>query len=67
MLRLLLDRGIAITPMHATAFALGIHEDTGSLTYTSTTPRDVEGLAACLRLGAGQEQLGRYLRGSAAA
>ena len=23
--------------MHATAFALGIHEDTGSLTYTSTT------------------------------
>ena len=29
MLRLLLERGIAITPMHATAFALGIHEDTG--------------------------------------
>jgi len=63
MLRLLLDRGIEITPMHATALALGIHEDTGSLTYTSTTPRDVDGLAACLRLGAGQEQLGRYLRG----
>jgi tRNA nucleotidyltransferase (CCA-adding enzyme) len=63
MLRLLLDRGIQITPMHATAFALGIHEDTGSLTYTSTTARDVEGLAACLRLGAGQEQIGRYLRG----
>ena len=51
MLRLLLERGIAITPMHATAFALGIHEDTGSLTYASTTQRDVEALAACLRAG----------------
>jgi tRNA nucleotidyltransferase (CCA-adding enzyme) len=63
MLRLLVDRGAEISPLHATALALGIHEDTGSLTYTSTTPRDVEALAACLRLGAGQEQLGRYLRG----
>ncbi len=48
--------------MHATAFALGIHEDTGSLTYSSTTHRDVEALAACVRLGANQEQLARYLR-----
>src|SRR2546423_3522930 len=63
MLKLLLDRGIEISPMHATAFALGIHEDTGSLTYTSTTYRDVEALAACVRLGANQELLGRYLRG----
>ena len=31
MLRLLLERGARISPMHATAFALGIHEDTGSL------------------------------------
>ena len=49
--------------MHATAFALGIHEDTGSLTYTSTTFRDIEALAACVRLGANQELLARYLRG----
>jgi tRNA nucleotidyltransferase (CCA-adding enzyme) len=63
MLKLLLERGIEITPMHATAFALGIHEDTGSLTYTSTTYRDVEALAACMRLGANQELLARYLRG----
>src|SRR4051795_9968578 len=42
MLRLLVDRGAEISPLHATALALGIHEDTGSLTYTSTTPRDVE-------------------------
>src|SRR4051794_19541865 len=63
MLKLLLDRGIEISPMHATAFALGIHEDTGSLTYTSTTHRDIEALGACVRLGANQELLGRYLRG----
>jgi tRNA nucleotidyltransferase (CCA-adding enzyme) len=63
MLRLLLERGLPISPMHATAFALGIHEDTGSLTYSSTTDRDVEALGACLRAGANQELLARYLRG----
>jgi tRNA nucleotidyltransferase (CCA-adding enzyme) len=63
MLKLLLERGIQISPMQATAFALGIHEDTGSLTYSSTTHRDVEALAACLRAGANQELLARYLRG----
>jgi tRNA nucleotidyltransferase (CCA-adding enzyme) len=63
MLKLLLERGIPITPMHATAFALGIHEDTGSLTYSSTTQRDIEALAACMRAGSNQELLARYLRG----
>jgi tRNA nucleotidyltransferase (CCA-adding enzyme) len=63
MLRLLVERGIKLSPMHATAFALGIHEDTGSLTYSSTTSRDVEALAACMRAGSNQELLARYLRG----
>jgi tRNA nucleotidyltransferase (CCA-adding enzyme) len=63
MLKLLVERGIRITPMRATAFALGIHEDTGSLTYSSTTQRDVEALAACMRAGSNQELLARYLRG----
>jgi tRNA nucleotidyltransferase (CCA-adding enzyme) len=63
MLKLLLERGIQITPMQATAFALGIHEDTGSLTYASTTHRDIEALGACIRAGANQELLARYLRG----
>jgi tRNA nucleotidyltransferase (CCA-adding enzyme) len=63
MLKLLLERGIQITPMQATAFALGIHEDTGSLTYSSTTERDAEALAACMRAGSNQELLARYLRG----
>ncbi len=63
MLKLLIERGIEVTPMQATAFALGIHEDTGSLTYSSTTQRDVEALAACMRMGCNQELLARYLRG----
>ena len=62
MVKLLLEHEARITPMHATAFALGIHEDTGSLTFPSTTHRDIEALAACVRLGANQQQLARYLR-----
>lgn len=34
-----------LTPVHATLLALGIHEDTGSLTYGGTTHRDAAALA----------------------
>lgn len=34
-----------LTPVETTLLALGIHEDTGSLTYASTTHRDVQALA----------------------
>lgn len=63
MLKLIVDRGIPVEPVRATAFALGIHEDTGSLTFPSTTQQDVEALAWCLRADANQEMLARYLRG----
>jgi tRNA nucleotidyltransferase (CCA-adding enzyme) len=58
---ILAERELAVTPVEATAFALGIHEDTGSLTYPTTTQRDVDALAWCLRHGARQELLGRFL------
>ena len=45
----------------ATIFALGIHEDTGSLTYPRTTIRDAEMLALAMRLGASQALIERYL------
>ena len=35
---------IPVSEVEATAFALGIHEDTGSLTYLSATQRDAEAL-----------------------
>ena len=54
---ILAEREIPVTPLEATAFALGIHEDTGSLTYPTATQRDAEALAWCLRHGARQELL----------
>ena len=59
---ILAEREIAVTPLEATVFALGIHEDTGSLVYTSSTQRDAEALAWCLRHGARQEVLATFLR-----
>jgi tRNA nucleotidyltransferase (CCA-adding enzyme) len=59
---ILAEREIAVTPVEATAFALGIHEDTGSLSHPTTTQRDVEALAWCMRHGANQEAIRRYLR-----
>lgn len=61
MLHLLLGRGVEIPRLAATIFALGIHEDTGSLTFPRTTIRDVEMLAAAMRLGASQALIERYL------
>jgi tRNA nucleotidyltransferase (CCA-adding enzyme) len=58
---ILAEREIAVTPTEATAFALGIHEDTGSLTYATTTQRDADALSWCLRHGARQEQVEEYL------
>ena len=57
----LAEREIPVTPLEATAFALGIHEDTGSLTYPTATQRDADALAWCLRHGARQELLASFL------
>jgi tRNA nucleotidyltransferase (CCA-adding enzyme) len=45
-------RGLAVSPEEATLFALGIYEDTGSLTFASTTPRDLQAAAWLLEQGA---------------
>ena len=52
LVRIIAERGIPVTPFEATVFALGIHEDTGSLTFATTTTRDAEALAYCMRAGA---------------
>lgn len=43
--KIIRKKGINISPLEATLFALGIHEDTGSLTYPTTTYNDVEAVA----------------------
>ena len=61
MVGILAEREIEPTPLEATVFALGIHEDTGSLTYPSVTQRDIDALGWCMRHGARQEMVSQYL------
>ena len=58
---ILAERELPVSEVEATAFALGIHEDTGSLTYLSATQRDAEALGWCLRHGARQDLIATYL------
>jgi len=52
MVELLRRRGLALSPEEATLLALGIYQDTGSLTFASTTPRDLQAAAWLLEQGA---------------
>jgi len=61
LVRIIAERGIPVTPFEATVFALGIHEDTGSLTFATTTTRDAEALAYCMRAGADTQLLEKWL------
>ncbi|MDP2300748.1 MAG: CBS domain-containing protein, partial [Actinomycetota bacterium] len=55
------DRGVPITPLEATVMLLGIHEDTGSLTYPGTTAYDAEAAAFLMSAGAEMEVLNQFL------
>jgi len=57
---ILAERGLLLSPLEATTFALGIHEGTGSLTYATSTQRDADALAWCLRHGARQDLVAKY-------
>ncbi|MBW1787873.1 MAG: CBS domain-containing protein [Deltaproteobacteria bacterium] len=50
--RLIREREIPLSPDEATIMCLGIHEDTGSFTFSSTTPLDYEAAAWLSRQGA---------------
>ena len=52
MIELLREKNIPITSLEATIFALGIYEETGSLTYISTTDRDALAVAYLIAQGA---------------
>ncbi len=49
------ELAVRLTPIQATLLLLGIYEDTGSLTYANTTPRDLQ--AAAWLLSEGQARL----------
>jgi tRNA nucleotidyltransferase (CCA-adding enzyme) len=52
MVELIKQKGIPITPLEATIFSLGIYEETGSLTFVSTTGRDAQAVAFLISQGA---------------
>ncbi|MBF0329312.1 MAG: CBS domain-containing protein [Nitrospirae bacterium] len=52
---------IHLTPFEATILCLGIYEETGSLTFTSTTPRDLIAVAYLLRRGANLNIVANFL------
>lgn len=57
----LLERGLVLSPEEATLLLLGIYEDTGSLTYDTTTARDVHAAARMLEQGAQLTVARRFL------
>ncbi len=61
MVQLLRERGCEITPDEAGFLALGIYEDTGSFTFPSTTPEDLEAAAWLLTKGADLNLVGEII------
>lgn len=55
------QRDIQLTIAQATVMALGIHVDTGSLTFDQTTPRDAAALAWLMLQGANVRQISEYV------
>jgi tRNA nucleotidyltransferase (CCA-adding enzyme) len=55
---------VSLTPIEATVMALGIHSDTGSLTYIETTPRDGKALAWLMEQGANINVISEYVEPS---
>jgi tRNA nucleotidyltransferase (CCA-adding enzyme) len=60
MVEKLQQQQISLTPSQATVMALGIHVDTGSLTYDSATPRDALALAWLMQQGASLSVVSTY-------
>lgn len=52
MVNILLEKGFTLTPEEATVLMLGIYEDTGFLSFISTTPEDYKAAAFLLSSGA---------------
>jgi len=54
-------QAIALAPLEASLLLLGIHEDTGSLTYPNATAYDAEAVAYLMAAGADMEVLNQFL------
>lgn len=61
LVREIRERGITLTPLEASLMLLGIHEDTGSLTYPGSTAYDADAMAFLLAAGADMEVVNQFL------
>lgn len=61
LMTILQQKEIEITPEEATLFALGIYEDTGSLTHLTTTPADLKAAAWLVEKGAKLDQVAQFI------
>ena len=59
---ILQKKKIVVSPMEATMLRLGIYEETGSLMFASTTPRDLTAAAYLLKRGANLNIVSRFLK-----
>ncbi|HMK44356.1 MAG TPA: CBS domain-containing protein [Dissulfurispiraceae bacterium] len=59
---ILQKKKIPPSPLEATMLCLGIYEETGSLMFSSTTPRDLTAAAYLLKRGANLNIVSRFLR-----
>jgi tRNA nucleotidyltransferase (CCA-adding enzyme) len=57
----LADEGVFVSPGEATLLMLGIYEDTGALTYETTTPRDLRSASWLLERGASLLLVDKFL------
>lgn len=57
----IIAKNISISSFDATILALGIYEDTGSLLFTSTTPRDLTATAFLLSKGANLSVVANFM------
>lgn len=60
----LAKRDVALTPVESTLLLLGIYEDTGSLVYTTTTPRDMRAAAWLLERHVNLQVVNHFLHHS---
>jgi len=56
------ERRLPLSVVEATLLLLGIYEDTGSLSYSTTTPRDIRAAAWLLEEGANLNVASKFLR-----
>jgi tRNA nucleotidyltransferase (CCA-adding enzyme) len=61
LVEILRENGLNLSPIEATLLLLGIHEDTGSLLYDSTTPRDAQAAAWLMDRGGQLTIIRRFL------